>query len=189
MKRKCKYKGCNRDFWAKGYCSTHYSMLRKAKHPDVFGKRENEYEITYEIDDNGCFICTSHAANTKGYPIITRNGKAYTMGRFIYENLFGEVEEGLVIRHTCDNRICINPEHLITGTPKENSQDMVERERSSRGSRHPFSKLDEQKVYEIKLLLSEGKKTQKEIAKMYNVSRSSILHIKRGATWKHVSIS
>lgn len=34
-----------------------------------------------------------------------------------------------VVRHTCDNRICVNPHHLIGGTQSENMQDMVDRGR------------------------------------------------------------
>ena len=35
-----------------------------------------------------------------------------------------------IIRHTCDNRPCVNPSHLIPGTPADNNQDMVDRGRS-----------------------------------------------------------
>jgi hypothetical protein len=35
------------------------------------------------------------------------------------------------LRHTCDVNCCVNPIHLIPGTPKENAQDRIERNRSA----------------------------------------------------------
>ena len=48
--------------------------------------------------------------------------------RYIYQMFKGEIPSGLVIRHTCDNKKCINPDHLILGTYKENTQDYMERQ-------------------------------------------------------------
>lgn len=42
----------------------------------------------------------------------------------------GDVPDGLIVRHTCDNRICVNPDHLVVGTQKDNFNDMVERGRA-----------------------------------------------------------
>lgn len=36
-------------------------------------------------------------------------------------------EEGEVVRHRCDNKPCINPEHLLIGTKSDNAKDAVER--------------------------------------------------------------
>lgn len=85
--------------------------------------------VWMEDPETGCWECTSHPLNTSGYPRIGKNGKQYCVHRFLYEELFGPVPEGHVVRHKCDNRRCINPEHLELGTYKENSQDMVERKR------------------------------------------------------------
>lgn len=45
------------------------------------------------------------------------------------------IPEGMLVRHTCDNPPCCNAEHLVLGTPAENSHDMVRRGRSARGPR------------------------------------------------------
>ena len=51
-----------------------------------------------------------------------------------YRYFYGDVPEGMQIRHTCDNRSCVNPTHLIPGTSQDNSNDMVERGRWNGGT-------------------------------------------------------
>jgi len=48
--------------------------------------------------------------------------------------------------------------------------------------------LTERDVIQIKLLLKEGKLTQKEIADMFGVSVYTISDIKREITWYHIKI-
>jgi hypothetical protein len=53
--------------------------------------------------------------------------------RMAYELVFGEIEEGAVIRHTCDNPKCVNPKHLLSGTQKDNMDDKTARGRGMKG--------------------------------------------------------
>ena len=62
----------------------------------------------------------------------------------------GPVPEGHVIRHSCDNPPCCNPDHLLSGTPAENVQDAVERGRVARGAQLPHYKLTDEQVAEIR---------------------------------------
>ena len=55
------------------------------------------------------------------------------------------------------------------------------------GSNHSQAKLNEEKVKEVKFLLSI-KETQEAIAKKFNISRSTIADINKGKTWNHVII-
>jgi len=70
----------------------------------------------YENLKTPCWICTSHAA---AIPHMYKN----------YEAIHGPKPEGLVYRHKCDNIMCINPDHLETGTNSDNMQDMHKRGR------------------------------------------------------------
>jgi hypothetical protein len=65
---------------------------------------------------NGCLELSHNKLHVHGYQV------AYILDK-------GDIPEGLILRHTCDNRKCINTQHIITGTHKENSQDMVRRGR------------------------------------------------------------
>ena len=55
-----------------------------------------------------CWNCVSHA-KAKGYAHVNILGRAHQVDRLIYEELFGFIPEGHVLRHKCDNRACINP--------------------------------------------------------------------------------
>ena len=97
----------------------------------------------------------------------------------------GFFDKHLKVIHLCDNKRCTNPEHLRLGTSQENSTDMVLKKRQALGSKNGNSKLDEEKVLEIKKLIANGM-SYPRIAKMFNVGPDVISSIKRKKTWKHV---
>ena len=107
--------------------------------PEMENLHFNARLIEYEINSNDCWICTSHKCDTSGYPMVRRNGKFWKANRYSYTIHKGDIPKGLVIRHTCDNPACINPDHLILGTQKDNVQDMIERNRfrDARGDKNP----------------------------------------------------
>lgn len=136
-------------------------------------------DMKYYVDKNGCFICTSHYLDKDGYPKFKRNNTSYYMHRYVYEENFGEIPKGLIVRHMCDNTSCINPKHLILGTNKDNSEDMVMRKRSSTGVKNGQNKLSETEVIEIK----NSDLSQMKLSKTYSVSQKTIWDIKNKFTW------
>lgn len=57
--------------------------------------------------------------------------KSRSTHRLAYEAWVGPIPEGMLIRHTCDTPLCINPDHLIPGTHRDNMQDRLERGRAN----------------------------------------------------------
>lgn len=139
-------------------------------------------KIEFEVNENGCFICISHAKDRFGH-IIYRNDGYSLMHRFIYEQCFGKIKEGLVIRHKCDNPSCINPEHLEIGTHRDNVNDKVKRGRSTYGEKNPKSKLTEDEVREIR---NNKILSVRELSEKYSVTMSAIRQIINYTTWKHI---
>lgn len=68
---------------------------------------------------NSCWIWTGYK-NPKGYGKMTVNYKPLMAHRWSYEYFIGEIPPGLVIDHLCENKACVNPEHLQPVTNKEN---------------------------------------------------------------------
>ena len=89
--------------------------------------------------------------------------------------------EGVVIRHTCDNPPCINPEHLLAGTHADNTDDMMQRGRQkpARGEGNGMHKLTDEQVLEIHRLKDAGVK-QAEIGRRYGVSQAQVSRILGG---------
>ena len=83
-----------------------------------------------ETDENGCMIWT-RGFTTCGYPRIYHNGNGNVrVNRLVCELHTGEDLTNKVVRHTCDNPKCINPDHLISGSCRDNVEDRVLRGRS-----------------------------------------------------------
>jgi HNH endonuclease len=95
----------------------------------------------------------------------------------------GEVKDpGLDTCHSCDNPPCCNPRHLRFGTRLENVADMIKRGRVRAGSAHPFAKLTEAAVVEIRVRRANGA-MQKTLAADYGISEAYVSTIVNGLTW------
>ena len=105
-------------------------------------------------------------------------GGAQAAHRAAYK-LFNGEPSGMVL-HKCGNRKCCNPDHLYTGTSKQNRRDAESHGTAPLGSRHGQAKLTEEQV----LAIRKDMRQRKVIAAEYNVSPTAITHIKQKTTWK-----
>ena len=84
-----------------------------------------------------CWIWTG-AVSSNGYGHIGIDGKMILAHRASYALKNGEIKKGLQVNHHCDNKLCVNPEHLYAGTQKQNIADCISRGRFNKpkGSAH-----------------------------------------------------
>lgn len=112
------------------------------------------------------------------------SGKTIIASRFSYMLYKGAIGN-LDVCHTCDNPICVNPNHLFLGTAQENSQDSINKGRMIKGERVNTAKLTENDVRKIRKLFNEGY-TKYRLGKMFNMSRTNIRRIIERIYWTHV---
>lgn len=137
-------------------------------------------------DENGCFNCTSHTIANKSYPFTSIGGKYETIARYIYHQCFGEIPEKYVVRHKCDNRSCINPEHLEIGTVQDNQNDMVKRNRQfcPKGELHGNSKVTRNEVIELRKL--KGQMSSDKAGKIFGIAGRTVRDIWNRKCWQEV---
>jgi len=120
-----------------------------------------------------------------GYGRLWFRDRAYIAHRLSYEVHIGPIPEGLVVCHRCDNRKCVNPGHLFLGTSQDNTADMVQKRRHRFGEGSHNALLTETQVQQIRLLVVAGVK-QRDIAREFHISQTTVWQIKNRLTWRHV---
>ena len=120
--------------------------------------------------------------NRLGYGRVVVNGKPMHAHRLAYIAAFGSIPAGHVVRHNCDNKACVNIDHLELGTQADNMDDRTARGRTMWGNGHPAHKLYMEDVRQIRCLLALGIMGS-WIARTFSVSDGTVSLIKRNKTW------
>lgn len=132
-----------------------------------------------------CWIWTC-GINGKGYGNVKVNGLTKSAHRAAYELENGPIVKGMLVCHRCDNPLCVNPDHLFLGTPKQNTHDSIEKRRWSVGEHHPPAKLTESDVSEIRRRYASGER-QIALGREFGIHQTGISAIVLRKKWRHVS--
>ena len=99
----------------------------------------------------------------------------------------GSVPDGKNVLHTCDNTLCVRPDHLFLGDPLINRLDCKQKGRMniSSGEKHYAHKLTIKAVLDIRLRFRKGE-TFEQLAKRYDVSSWTIRNAATRKRWKSV---
>ena len=97
---------------------------------------------------------------------------------------YGPIPVGMNVLHHCDNPPCCRPDHLFLGTLQDNAIDAENKGRLYHplGEAHGMAVLKENDVRFIK----SSKLGSRTLAKMFAVGRTTITHIRKNDTWKHI---
>lgn len=138
-------------------------------------------EFSTPEPNSGCTIWLGHAKGGYGTTFLYPLSKSVLVHRLAYTLFKGMIPHGLVVMHKCDNRLCINPEHLDVGTNTENIADM-----DRKGRRIvPNRKLSVAQVNEIRERYRPNSSTLgiSALARQYQISTSDMFRVVHGENW------
>lgn len=150
MTSDCSVDTCERSAIARGLCGMHWARWRKGK--SLTEKSDKEMTLSERfwsrVDKRSDDKCWLWAGSTRGngkfqYGTIHNGRNTISAHRASYAMKHGAIPDlseadirGTCIRHTCDNTLCVNPNHLIPGTHTDNMRDKVDRNRTARSKTH-----------------------------------------------------
>lgn len=143
------------------------------------------FDTRYDKKANGCWEWRGRVAGN-GYASFSYAKKIEYAHRMSYRFYKGEIPCGLLVCHTCDNRRCVNPDHLFLGTYKDNFADMRQKGRSLKGDKSHKAKFTDDTIFEALELHDFGVSMQ-QISLLYDMSMGYLYEVKHGTRrvgWK-----
>ena len=158
------------------------SCLQREKVPPV----ERFLDKISPDPNTGCWIWTAAIDPKTKYGVFGMDAKdIWWAHRASYHMFVGQIPIGHLVCHTCDNRWCVNPSHLFTGTHKDNMSDCAAKGRTTRGIKKHNAVINESIARDIKLAISNGESNSK-IASRMGLEKHIITNIKSGLAWRFV---
>ena len=137
------------------------------------GNYKERFLNRIKVTERGCHEWQGQIKRD-GYGRFCYQAKTFSAHRAAYLMFVGPVPEGLLVLHHCDNRKCVNPEHLYIGNHSDNAKDMVHRGRAW-GRR----KTDDDRVMQI-FALAKTEMSQDAIAKRMKLHQTTVSRILLG---------
>lgn len=147
---------------------------------------DTEYFLARSIPEpnSGCWIWDG-ATQWNGYGAIAKGGRTVSAHRAHYEFIHKvTLAREIDVCHRCDNRSCVNPDHLFAGTRRENMQDCAKKGRIKvpelAGHKSPSAKLTVDQVRAIR----RDSRSNRALGRVYGVDKGTISNIRKGLTWR-----
>ncbi len=148
---------------------------------------ERFWEKVNQREDDDCWEWLGATQKSKWpYGLFKATRRKMRYAHIVAYELSKGDTNGLFVCHSCDNPKCCNPKHLFLGTPKINAEDMVSKERQTKGEGCHSHKLTDEQVIEMRNLYKTGQYSKAQLARKFNVSNVNAGDIINGNTWKHL---
>ena len=187
--------------YCRGYCKRCFTFLTrngllKSKRQYVTGSLKERFDsYVSHGKPNECWEWKGSTAS-HGYGQLMVKSKPRTSHTLAYELFKGPIPKGLHVLHSCDNRKCVNPNHLRLGTNHENVLDCKARGRNNKGkklvgrfqkgSERPNAKLTENDVRWMRYAKAFSGCSNRQLEMAFGLSSSTVSRILSGQMWQHV---
>ncbi len=153
-------------------------------------------DIWKYVDRRGADECWNwkRGTNTTGYGSVRFMGVKYAAHRLAFAAANGGItlnapadrSGGGFVLHSCDNRLCCNPAHLVLGTYDLNNKDAKTkgRSRAAQGADNPRALLTREQAIEVRRLSQEGL-SRVAVARIFGVSDSVVRRIALGQGYRN----
>jgi hypothetical protein len=145
----------------------------------------DRFALKFNIDKlTGCWEWSGRRAKN-GYGQMWCDGRTVSAHRLSYQLHYGAIPAGQYVCHHCDNRCCVNPNHLFLGTHADNMADRNAKGRQGRtlGSSHGMAKLTDADA--LSVLAAPGNEVRALAARL-GVTREHLYRIRSGNKWPHL---
>lgn len=141
------------------------------------------------VVESGCWEWQA-ATRSNGYGAfgVMKDGRHVVRGAHVVAYALAngvELPESCVL-HRCDNRCCINPDHLFLGTQRDNIDDMRSKGRHCYGVRRNNAALKDSSVAFIRSAYRDETHTNAQLSDIFGVSPQVVSSVAYGRTWRHV---
>lgn len=137
----------------------------------------------------GCWLWQAGTRGKTGYGAFKYEGKTVDSHRVSYILAHGTIPDGMLVCHSCDVKLCVNPAHLFAGTYKDNWQDAVDKRIIKMIGTELSRKLTDGQVREVRKLYKRGVRGSgcESLAKIFPISHTSIRAIVSGKSYRDVT--
>ena len=146
----------------------------------------------FVVSASGCWIWRGGKFN-HGYGAISagsrRSGRRLLLAhRVVYEHLRRRIPTGMKACHHCDNKLCVNPDHIFIGAQADNVADMIKKGRANwrRGEAHYAVKLTDAQVRALRRAYATGVISQEALGRKYGISQTHVSALVRGQKRKEL---
>lgn len=146
---KCNIEGCEVDGKYRGWCKRHYDRWYRTGSPEFPAPKSATARLLERARlQDECLVWNGPTADPNGRGSVRYKGRTWRAHQVIWMEANGPIPDGLVIRHTCDVMACLNIEHMLIGTQRENMHDMKLRQRGRwKVCRNGLHRLEGENLY------------------------------------------
>jgi hypothetical protein len=150
-----------------------------------FWAKVNKDGPTVRADLGPCWVWTASLLSSGYGSFGCGHRNATSAAHRVAWELTRGPRNGLFVCHRCDNRKCVNPDHLYLGTVADNGRDAASRGHTTKGTRHWRAKLTDDSVRDIRRLFAAGE-TAVRLAERFDVVPQTVHRVVSRRNWQHI---